>query len=233
MKKLITISLAVTPALFFSSCFDPSTTHSGLSGHKGVSTYRAYDRPASLPKAPSQVRVKVSLKNQMTYGMEGAKPLLVMPVAVGTSSTPTPKGNFRIYYKDADRRAQTHGYATTSSGRVTSYTKNRAAPAGSRKIGTPMPYWCEFASGYGFHTGWLKPYPCTHGCLRMHENLAPKFFKLVKVGTPVNISYSQPEDATIGRNIKRPIDANPLPDYPLSLRMSKDIFTFHKRPRFN
>jgi len=129
-----------------------------------------------------------------------------MPVSVGTSSTPTPRGNFRIYFKDADRRAQTHGFAISSSG-TTSYSKKKSAPAGSRKIGTPMPYWSEFKSGYGFHTGWLKPYPCTHGCVRMHENLAPKFFRLVKTGTPVNISQTQPEDATIGRNIKRPIDA--------------------------
>ena len=101
MKKSIAISLATVPTVFLASCFAPSSSSSALSGHAGVQTYRAYDRPAKLPSNPSNVRVKVSLKNQMTYVMEGSKPLMVMPVAVGTSGTPTPKGNFRIYRPNA------------------------------------------------------------------------------------------------------------------------------------
>jgi len=66
----------------------------------------------------------------------------------------------------------------------------------------------------------------------MHENLSPKFFKLIKEGTPVSISHSQPEDSTIGKGIRRPIDAGPLPDYPLSVRTSDKIFTHHKKPTY-
>ncbi len=229
MKLTLFLSTALGAAtLFLSSCASHSPRSTGGSG---LAAYRAYDRPASLPTNPSNVRVKVSLSKQLTYVMEGDKALLIMPVSVGTSSTPTPRGNFRIYFKDADRRAQTHGFAV-KNGSISSYSKKKAAPAGSKKIGTPMPYWSEFKSGYGFHTGWLKPYPCSHGCIRMHENLSPKFFKIIKSGTPVNISYSQPEDNTIGRNIARPVNADPLPDYPISLRTSQSIFTHHKKPSF-
>ena len=229
MKLTLFFSTALgASSLLLSSCASssPSTT-----AGSDVATYRAYDRPASLPTNPSNVRVKVSLSKQLTYVMEGDKPLLIMPVSIGKAETPTPQGNFRIYYKDADRRAQTHGFAF-KNGSVSSYSKEKAAPAGSRKIGTPMPYWSEFKSGYGFHTGWLKPYPCSHGCIRMHENLSPKFFKIVPSGTPVHISYSQPEDATLGQNITRPINADPLPDYPISLRTSQAIFSHHKTPSF-
>lgn len=225
----ITLSILTgAVAIALSSC---ATSPSSIGGDAGVAKYRSYDRPASLPTNASNVRVKVSLSKQLVYVMEGSKPLLVMPVSVGTSKTPTPKGNFSIYFKDADRRAQTHGYAIKGS-KISSYSKNKPAPSGASRVGTPMPYWSEFKSGYGFHTGWLKPYPCTHGCIRMHENLSPKFFRLVKTGTPVNISYSQSEDSTHGANIKRPIDAGPLPDYPISYKTTNKIFTYHKTPTF-
>ena len=74
----------------------------------------------------------------------------------------------------------------------------------------------------------MKPYPCTHGCIRMHENVAPKFFQLISNGTPVNIANTQPEDATIGRNIPRPPDASPLPDYPPNYYLTDRHFTNHQ-----
>ena len=157
--------------------------------------------------------------------MEGNRPLLVMPISVGTSSNPTPRGTFRIFKKEHRHRANSHGYAYNGSSSVKTYLAKK--PAGWKFKGTPMPYWCEFKSNYGFHTGWMKPYPCTHGCLRMHENVSPKFFSLVRVGTPVTISTTQPEDATIGRNIPRPPDAGPLPDYPPSFYLGDGYFTKH------
>ena len=221
MKKLIAlVALAVAP-LMLSNC---ATTGSGLAA------YQAYDRPATLPTNPSAVRVKVSTSKQRVYVMEGSKPLLVMPVSVGTASTPTPKGNFTIYSKQAKRRANSHGYAYNGNQIRQTYVSKK--PAGWSFKGTPMPYWCEFKSAYGFHTGWVKPYPCTHGCIRMHENLAPKFFRLVKEGTPVNISSSQPEDEIYG-NIPLPPDASPLPDYPAGSHYVGDgYFTQHKKPTF-
>ncbi|NNM30252.1 MAG: L,D-transpeptidase [Akkermansiaceae bacterium] len=220
MKLLLLLSAAATLGLV--SC---SSTGSGVGG-AGVNAYRAYDLPASRPNNPSAVRVKVSLKNQAAYVMEGSRPLLVMPISVGTSSKPTPTGTFRIFSKQAKRRANTHGYAYNGNAVKKTYLSKK--PAGWSFKGTPMPYWCEFKSAYGFHTGWMKPYPCTHGCIRMHENVAPKFFKLVRVGTPVSIRHTQPEDATVGRNIPRPPDAGPLPDYPPQFYLGDGYFSNHK-----
>ena len=221
MKKRILLALSVACAGLFTSC---QTTSS-------LGAYDAYNRPASKPVNANNVRVKVSTSNQMVYVMEGNKPLLVMPVSVGTSSTPTPKGNFKIYSKQEYRRAQTHGYFVHGNGQISGgYLRNK--PAGTKFIGTPMPYWSEFKSGYGFHTGWMKPHPCTHGCLRMHHNVAPKFFALIKEGTPLNVSSSQPEDSTIGRNIPRPPDATPLPDFPNSYLTTNKVYKRHKTPTF-
>lgn len=207
---------------------------SNMGGGSGLSAYHAYDRPTKLPSNPANVRVKVSLSKQRTYVMEGSEVLLAMPVAVGalnpsTRISSTPTGSFRIFNKVQMKRANSHGYAYNGDKVMQTYLNKR--PAGWSFKGTPMPYWCEFKLNYGFHTGWVKHHPSTHGCIRMHENLAPKFFRLVSNGTPVSIAYSQPEDATHG-NIPLPPDAGPLPDYASSMYLGEGYFRQHKTPSY-
>jgi len=193
--------------------------------------YDEYNRPAVLPSNPANVRVKVSLSNQMAYVMEGSKPLLIIPVTVGKATTPTPGGEFRISAKTQRYRANTHGYAYQGDAVRPCYLRDK--PAGWSLSGTPMPYWCEFKEGYGFHTGWMKPAPATNGCLRIHKNVAPKFFRLVSLGTPVSIASSQPEDATIGRNIPRPPDSTPFPGNPdAMMAKTNHFFTMHAAPTY-
>jgi L,D-transpeptidase catalytic domain len=207
----------------FTSCVESS-------GLKGISAYQAYDRPAKLSSDPSAVKVKVSLSKQRVYVLEGSEMLMVMPVSVGEPSSSTPTGNFRINSKKTKHRDHLHGYA--SDGKTSRKVKAGGAPAGWKYKGIPMPYWCEFKPDYGFHTGWIKHSPCTNGCIRMHENLAPKFFRLVSVGTPVSIEYSQPEDAAHA-NIPLPPDAGPLKDYSGDMYLGDGYFSHHKTPHFD
>ena len=222
MKKQALIVLAAC-ALGLPSCTD---TRSGLD------VYNAYNRPATRPENPDAVRVKVSTSRQRVYVMEGDKPLLVMPVSVGIPSHhPTPNGNFRVLNKDQNKRTKVHGYAY--SGTKTKKMSRHNKPSGWSFKGTPLPYWVEFKPNYGFHTGWIKHAPCTwDGCIRMHQNVAPRFFQLVKKGTPVSIATSQPEDSKYG-NIPLPPDAGPLPDYPNSFYLTDEPFTFHEKLTFD
>jgi len=159
--------------------------------------------PAYKPHNPANVRVKVSLSKQQVYVLEGDRPLLIAATCVGLpGSKRTPCGNFTAFNKTARKRSGSYGFYS-SGGQIT------AAEAGHGSgtyIGHPMPYWVEFAPSYGFHEGYVWPVPRTHGCLRLHKNVAAKFFALVKEGTPINIAQSQPEDLTIGRNVPRPVD---------------------------
>lgn len=225
LKAPLILAAALASAAFLSSCGNMPS-----SGGSSLAAYHAYDRPAKLPSNPSAVRVKVSLSKQKVYVMEGSELLLAMPVSVGAPGSSTPTGNFTIFNKEHKHRANTHGYAY--SGNQIKQTFLAKKPAGWSFKGTPMPYWCEFKPNYGFHTGWIKHTPCTHGCIRMHENLSPKFFRLVKVGTPVNIAYSQPEDSTYG-NIPLPPDSGPLPDYNGSMYVGDGYFSQHKAPKFD
>lgn len=160
----------------------------------------SFDPPVTSPKNPANVQLKLSTGAQRLYVVEGDKVLLATPVSVGKASTPTPHGNFRIYSKTANRR--------------------RISSPGS---GYPMTYWMEFKPAYGLHWGFLKPAPSTMGCVRMPLKAAQKTFNLVRSGTPINISTSQPWDATIGKSLPR-LDDSPLPDPPMSYMLSPQVF---------
>ncbi len=160
-----------------------------------------FDPPVTAPSNPSAVKVKLSTGAQRLYVVEGDKVLLATPVTVGTARTPTPHGNFTIYSKTANRR--------------------RISSPGA---GYPMTYWMEFKSAYGMHWGFVKPYPATHGCVRMPIKSARKVFALVRPGTPLNISTSQPWDATIGKSLPV-LDDGHLPDPPMAYMLSPKVFS--------
>jgi hypothetical protein len=160
----------------------------------------AFDPPVQSPQNPSNVQLKLSTGAQRLYVVEGNKVLLATPVSVGKSSSPTPHGNYRIYSKTANRR--------------------RISSPGA---GYPMTYWMEFKPAYGLHWGFVKAQPSTMGCVRMPLKAAQKTFSLVRSGTPINISTSQPWDASIGKSLPR-LDDSHLPDPPMSYMLSPQVF---------
>jgi len=161
---------------------------------------------AYKPNDPSKVRVLVSLSKENIYVMEGDRCLMAVACSIGTPAKPTPKGNFTIYSKQEHKRSGSYGFSVQG---------NRVVPSTGggpgRYVGYPMGYWCEFAPAYGFHQGFVHPTPRTHGCIRLKGEAAPKFFALMRIGTPVNIATSQPEDETIGPKVQR-VDDSKTPD---------------------
>ncbi len=159
-----------------------------------------FDPPVTQPNNPGAVKLKLSTGAQRLYVVEGDKVLLATPVTVGKAGSPTPHGNFTIYSKQANRR--------------------RVSSPGA---GYPMTYWMEFKSAYGMHWGFVKPTPATHGCVRMPIKSAQKVFAIIRTGTPLNISTSQPWDSTIGKSLPR-LDDSQLPDPPMSYLLSPQVF---------
>ena len=164
----------------------------------------SYDCAAYRPENKNAVNVKVSLRNSAIYVMEGERPLLVTATCIGTQDNPTPIGTFKAFNKLPRKRSNTYGFHI--NGNDIRPGKRIDTPPKSKYVGYPMPCWVEFKTGYGFHTGYVHPVPRTHGCLRIHKNVAPKFFALVDAGTPITIAESFPEDQTIGKKIRRPKD---------------------------
>ncbi len=218
MTKLICLLLGIC-ALALTGCNTLQTANR-----------KEFDSPAWRPQNPDNVKVYVSTRAMAVYVMEGDRPLLVTPVSVGKAATPTPHGNFRIYHKDATRRNRTYGMWIKGN-HVVGGKSYKSPGAGYRFHGYPMPYWVEFKSAYGFHEGSVWPQPRSHGCIRVHPNVAPKFFALVKKGTPVNIRATQPYDATYGRNLERPTDYAD-PDKPVHILISSAAYEPPPRPLF-
>ena len=184
----------------------------------------SYNCLAYQPEDNNAVSVKVSLSNSAIYVMEGDKPLLVTATCVGKQDTPTPIGAFRAFNKMPRKRSNTYGFHVEGDGIRPG--KRIDTPSKSKYVGYPMPCWVEFKTGYGFHTGYVHPVPRTHGCLRIHKNVAPKFFALVNEGTPIEIAESFPEDQTIGKKIRRPKDykdPDPKNSYMVTEKYFKDL----------
>jgi hypothetical protein len=181
--------LCAAAALFLTSCGTMTTSSSG--------SYRVI---AHKPNDPSKVEVKLSLKTQNVYVMEGDRLLMAAVTNVGKPGAATPTGDFTIYNKEKKRRRQSEP-----------------------DRGYPMAYWQEFKSAYGFHEGFVHPYPHTHGCVRMHREAVARMFALTRIGTPVHIRESLPEDREYASQVRR-LDQSKDPDPPRSYMMSDAWF---------
>ena len=193
-----------------------------LAGCETAKVRPVYDPIGYKPKNPANVRVKVSLQDRMVYVMEGDKPLLVTATAIGLPTKPTPKGNFSVIEKIENKRSGSYGFWSNGT-TIIAGTSGQCPGAGYRYVGYPMQYWVGFSPGYGVHVGSVWPVPRTHGCLRIHQHAARELYELVRIGTPVNIAQTQPEDATLGKNPPRPQDYND-PDPPKALSVSPAAF---------
>lgn len=191
---LTKLTLAVA-AITLASC----TTPTKLSRPKYSINY---DPPATQPTNRSAVKIKLSRVAQRLYVVEGNKVLLATPVSVGTAKDPTPLGVYPIRAKKFDRR--------------------RVSSPGA---GYPMTFWMEFYNpAYGMHWGFVKPYPCTMGCVRIPLKSARKIFNMVSVGTLIDIKDHHPEDLTIGKTLPV-LDDTTLPDPPMSYMRSSKVFS--------
>jgi hypothetical protein len=170
-----------------------------LSACVGGGSVGRYTVKAYAPKNPNNVSVKVSTSTQHIYVMEGDRLLMAVQGTVGMNGS-TGSGNYRIMEKIKNKR--------------------RVSQPGA---GYPMAYWCAWKPAYGFHEGFVHPVPKSHGCIRLHREAAARFFALVKLGTPVNISSSQPEDRTYGGQVRK-LDESRDPDPPMSQMMSPNWF---------
>ena len=140
----------------------------------------SYRVTAHRPHDPSKVEVKLSTSTQNVYVMEGDRLLMAVQGNVGKAGAETPKGHFTIYNKIKNKRRISQPDA-----------------------GYPMAYWCEFKPAYGFHEGFVHARPRTHGCVRLHREAAARLYALTRIGTPVYIATSLPEDAKYGSQVRK------------------------------
>jgi lipoprotein-anchoring transpeptidase ErfK/SrfK len=108
----------------------------------------------------------------------------------------TPAGAFQITNKDLNHVSSIYGRIVDRRNRtvVADADVDMPTPVGTKFVNAPMRYFMQFAPGIGMHAGYLPGYPASHGCVRMPEQNAIAFFKVVSVGTPVIVFGSIPRN---------------------------------------
>ena len=190
---------SVSSAAFLTSCETTTTASRGGTYH--VTAHR--------PNDPSKVRVKVSLSQQNIYVMEGDRLLMAAATTVGFRRSRRRKAISR-----STRRSRRNAPVPMVSACRATASSGRGECADSRPLcGLPDGLLVRVQPGLRLPPGLCALRPRSHGCLRFKGEAAAKFYALVRIGTPVNIADTQPEDATIGPKIQR-VDDSRTPDPP-------------------
>ena len=134
--------------------------------------------------------IMIRLSDQKAFLYKHGELVAVSPASTGREGYNTPTGRHRVIAKDIDHRSSLYG-AYERDGRVVvagvDVRKDRKPP-GAVFVGAPMPYYLQIAPSYGLHSGHVPGYPASHGCIRLPNRWAKRFYYAVKVGTPVWIS---------------------------------------------
>gem|GEM_PF-123234 len=130
-------------------------------------------------KKSQEKKISINLAARSLALFEGNEKIRLYPIGPGTVYTPTPVGYYKIRSKDVNPSwTDPDTHETIPSG--------PACPLGYR--------WMQIQGNYGIH-GTNKPDSIGHyvsnGCIRMHEKDVEALFDLVKIGTPVEITYNR------------------------------------------
>lgn len=133
--------------------------------------------------------IRINLHLQKAYFYRGEQLVGVSKISTGKEGHDTPAGNYRILDKRRQHRSSLYGvFRDVATGQVVNddvdTTRDRTPP-GCVFEGADMPNFMRFYNGIGMHSGYLPGYNASHGCVRMPDHMARKFFDNVAVGTPV------------------------------------------------
>jgi hypothetical protein len=140
-----------------------------------------------------QPSIKIDLAEQRAYFYKGDQLVGVSVASTGREGYGTPPGEFRITQKDIDHASNLFGDYVDRGGQVVMRNiniKQDPLPPGTTFRGAAMPYFLRIHGGIGMHAGYLPGYPASHGCIRLPEQMAVRFFHNAPVGTPVKIIKS-------------------------------------------
>jgi lipoprotein-anchoring transpeptidase ErfK/SrfK len=142
-----------------------------------------------LRRTTGRVAILVDLREQHAYLYSRGQVVLTAPVSTGREGYNTPAGKYRVIEKDIAHRSSIYG-AYERDGQIVMENvdlRKDPRPPGTTFVGAPMPYFLRIVGGVGLHAGYLPGYPASHGCIRMPQSKAARFYQAAGVGTPVTI----------------------------------------------
>lgn len=134
----------------------------GLLGPQTLKRLQTADRPLPTTRGPRGKRAEVLLDRQVALAIEDNRVVRVIHASTGTSATPTPPGDFKVYAKIA------------------------------KWWSVPFREWLlwavPFNGGIAFHEfPEVPPYPASHGCVRNSYTTAKWMYQFSEVGMPVKV----------------------------------------------
>lgn len=134
--------------------------------------------------------VVINLSEQMVYLFKGGQLAGGSPISSGAEGYDTRPGRYSVIEKDIDHKSSIYGDYEDYQGNVIMQNINNRVdprPPGTRFEGAKMFYFMRIYGGVGMHQGYLPGYPASHGCIRLPGHMAEKFYREVRVGTPVEV----------------------------------------------
>jgi ankyrin repeat protein len=112
--------------------------------------------------APDKLRIEISLAMQSVALVRDGVPIYHARCSTGRSGYSTKRGEFVITNKERNHRSTIYH--------------------------VEMPYFMRLSClDFGMHAGYVPNYPASHGCIRLPEDTARKFFSEIPVGTLVTV----------------------------------------------
>jgi hypothetical protein len=112
--------------------------------------------------APDKLRLEISLAMQRVALVRDGKPIYQSRCSTGRAGYSTKRGEFVITNKERNHRSTIYH--------------------------VEMPYFMRLSClDFGMHAGHVPNYPASHGCIRLPEDTARKFFSEIPVGTLVTV----------------------------------------------
>ena len=112
--------------------------------------------------APDKLRIEISLAMQQVALFKDGVPIYHARCSTGRSGYSTKRGEFVITNKERNHRSTIYH--------------------------VEMPYFMRLSClDFGMHAGIVPNYPASHGCIRLPEDTARKFFSEIPVGTLVTV----------------------------------------------
>ncbi len=176
---------------------NPDGTKTALDGQTKRAEVVAWPyewRPDLAPHGP--VELMLVLNEQRIYVYRSGILIGYSTVSTGREGYNTPAGQYTILQKVKDHKSNQFGsFVDIATGRTVDYnaSANQTPPPGAVYKPAPMPYFQRLTwGGIGLHEGFLPGYPDSHGCIRVHADMAHRLFEVTSIGTRVWITYDRP-----------------------------------------
>src|SRR6266404_5735268 len=184
--RVLGIAGTLLAALIISSCEEYPTPYQPGFYPRATAAGSWNDEGAS-----GKARIIVHVGEQKAYFYKGKQLVGETTVSTGKPGFSTPPGHYTVLSKDAGHVSTVFGDYVDSGGNIVVQNidcRKDRRPRGAHFDGARMPYAMFFNGGYAMHQGYVPPFAASHGCIRLPQGMAERFYENAPEGTPVVVT---------------------------------------------